>query len=80
MGFCVEYKKPKNWHFFIPVYSALSSSGDIEHSSGCLKGDKCERVKANIRKKILPNKCKYVHWPFNGNFPDAFSVYWERLG
>ena len=52
MGFCVEYKKPKNWHFFIPVYSsALSSSGDIEYSSGCLKGDKCERVKANIRKK-----------------------------
>lgn len=59
--------------------SALSSSGDIEHSSCCLSGDKCQRIKASIRKKYYLIT-KYVQWPFNRNFPVAFSVYWEWLG
>ena len=47
--------------------SALSSSGDIEHSSCCLSGDKCQRIKASIRKKYYLIT-KYVQWPFNRNF------------
>ena len=60
-AFTLNTKSQKIDIFFNLVdSSALSSSGDLEHSSCCLNGDKMSESKSKYKKKILPNNCKYV--------------------
>lgn len=76
LGFCCWIPKAKKSTFFKPVdSSALSSSGDIEPTSCCLNGDKCQKVKASIRKIYYLTTVNMLTHHSTGIF--LFSQYFE---